>query len=224
MCIYLYKKTHNQTGLKYLGKTTAKDPYKYKGSGDYWIPHIKKYGYDVTTEIIKECQTTDEIKHWGLYYSELWNIVDERDENGKKTWANLKPEAGDGNDSETATAINLSRVASGTHPFLGGEVARSAQLKLVETGKHHFLGGGHVRKQLREGRHPWQGPENNLMRVQNGTNPFVGGDINKKMLENGTHSSQHKWTCPYCGKHGAGKGVYTRFHGAACKHYPNVSS
>ena len=95
MIIYLYKKTHNITGLKYLGKTTQ-DPFKYKGSGDYWIPHTNKHGYDVTTEIVKECQTSEEIKHWGLYYSELWNIVDERDENGKKTWANLKPEAGDG--------------------------------------------------------------------------------------------------------------------------------
>jgi len=33
MTIYLYKKTHNQTGFKYLGKTNSKDPHKYKGSG-----------------------------------------------------------------------------------------------------------------------------------------------------------------------------------------------
>ena len=37
--IYLYKKTHNKTGLKYLGKTISKDPYTYSGSGVYWTRH-----------------------------------------------------------------------------------------------------------------------------------------------------------------------------------------
>lgn len=36
MTIYLYVKRHNATGLRYLGKTTAKDPYRYKGSGVEW--------------------------------------------------------------------------------------------------------------------------------------------------------------------------------------------
>lgn len=90
MTIYLYVKTHNKTGLKYLGKTTAKDPHKYKGSGTYWISHIKKHGYDVTTSIIQECSSSDEIMNWGLFYSNLWDVV-KSDE-----WANLKPELGDG--------------------------------------------------------------------------------------------------------------------------------
>jgi len=34
MTIYLYKKTHNVTGLQYLGKTT-RNPFTYKGSGVY---------------------------------------------------------------------------------------------------------------------------------------------------------------------------------------------
>jgi hypothetical protein len=90
MCIYLYKKTHNKTGLQYLGKTTSKNPQTYKGSGTRWKNHINHHGYDVTTEILKECQTNEEVRYWGRYYSERWNIVD--DEN----WANLKPEEGDG--------------------------------------------------------------------------------------------------------------------------------
>lgn len=61
MTIYLYKKTHNKTGLQYLGKTKSKDPHKYKGSGVYWTSHIKKHGYDVTTEILRECSTMEEI-------------------------------------------------------------------------------------------------------------------------------------------------------------------
>jgi hypothetical protein len=87
--IYLYKKTHNKTGLQYLGKTTQ-DPFKYKGSGKRWGNHINKHGYDVTTEILKECSTNEEVKEWGIHYSNLWNIVDSRE------WANLKPEYGDG--------------------------------------------------------------------------------------------------------------------------------
>ena len=43
MIIYLYKKTHQVTGLKYLGKTT-KDPYTYLGSGLEWKSHLKEFG------------------------------------------------------------------------------------------------------------------------------------------------------------------------------------
>lgn len=88
MTIYLYKKTHNVTGLKYLGKTVSKDPYSYTGSGIVWTRHLNKHGYDVTTEILRECQTEEELVTWGRYYSNLWNIVE------SKEWANLKEEAG----------------------------------------------------------------------------------------------------------------------------------
>lgn len=89
MTIYLLKKTHSVTGLNYLCKTTQ-NPLKYRGSGKYWKLHLQKHGNDHITEILKECSTNDEVKHWGLYYSNLWDVV-ESDE-----WANLKPEDGDG--------------------------------------------------------------------------------------------------------------------------------
>jgi hypothetical protein len=41
---YLYIKQHSITGLKYFGKTTKSNPYKYNGSGKYWIRHINKNG------------------------------------------------------------------------------------------------------------------------------------------------------------------------------------
>ena len=47
---YLYLKTHNKTGLKYLGYT-KNDPMKYKGSGKYWSNHIKIHGNDVLSLI-----------------------------------------------------------------------------------------------------------------------------------------------------------------------------
>ena len=90
MTIYLYVKIHNITGLKYLGKTSNTNPTKYKGSGTVWIRHLKKYGSDVSTTILRECKDNKEVKYWGKYYSTLWNVVDD------PGWANLKPEEGDG--------------------------------------------------------------------------------------------------------------------------------
>lgn len=89
MIIYLYLKTHNKTGLKYLGKTTQ-NPYKYPGSGLYWSKHLNIHGNNVTTEILKECATNEEIKYWGEYYSEMWNVVN------SDLFANLKIESGSG--------------------------------------------------------------------------------------------------------------------------------
>lgn len=90
MTIYLYKKTHSKTGLQYLGKTVFNDPHKYQGSGKRWMHHINKHGYDVKTEILRECTTNDEVKEWGQYFSKLWNIVESED------WANIREESGDG--------------------------------------------------------------------------------------------------------------------------------
>ena len=87
--IYLYLKTHNKTGLKYLGKT-VQDPYVYQGSGKIWKYHIKKHGYDVTTEILLETNDEVELRDIGMYYSDMWNIVE------SPAFANLKSEEGDG--------------------------------------------------------------------------------------------------------------------------------
>jgi len=207
MTIYLYKKTHNQTGLKYLGKTTQ-DPHKYKGSGDYWIPHIKKHGYDVTTEIIKECQSKEEFKKWGVYYSELWNIVDERDENGKKTWANLKPESGDGDDPDTASIKSRLRVANGTHNWLDGAKTSKRNTERVAQGVHPF-----------QKRH--DGTSLATDRVADGTHNWLNSDAQREkmlnQLKSGTHSSQIKKTCEHCGKI-ISTNMYSMWHGDKCKY------
>lgn len=89
MTIYLYKKTHKVTGLQYLGKT-VRDPFKYNGSGIKWCSHLRKHGYFIETEILRECSSIEELKEWGRYYSNLWNVVE------SSAWANLKPEEGQG--------------------------------------------------------------------------------------------------------------------------------
>lgn len=90
MKYFLYIKTHTETNMKYLGYTSSKNPHSYKGSGKYWIRHIEKYGNKTTTEILLETENLQEIKEKGLYYSNLWDIVDSEE------WANLKPETGQG--------------------------------------------------------------------------------------------------------------------------------
>ena len=87
--IYLYKKTHNETGLQYLGKT-IRDPYKYHGSGLYWKRHIKEHGNDVTTEVLFQTEDKEEFKKVAIEYSNKLDIVD------SKEWANFREETGHG--------------------------------------------------------------------------------------------------------------------------------
>lgn len=86
---HLYVKTHNATCLKYLGQT-SQDPIIYKGSGKYWLQHIKKHGYDVSTEILLSTNDKSELIEAGEAYSKKFNVVD------SKEWANLIEEKGPG--------------------------------------------------------------------------------------------------------------------------------
>jgi hypothetical protein len=87
---YLYIKTHNKTGLKYLGKTTAKNPHEYLGSGIDWKIHLKEHGRNFTTEILRECSSNEELAQYGRFYSNLWNVAKSPE------WANRIPETGGG--------------------------------------------------------------------------------------------------------------------------------
>jgi hypothetical protein len=86
---YLYIKQHSITGLKYLGKTTKKDPNKYNGSGKYWTPHRNKHGVE-HIETLWYCLFTeeDELVKFALMVSALWDIVNSTE------WANLITENG----------------------------------------------------------------------------------------------------------------------------------
>ena len=86
---YLYLKTHNVTGLKYLGQT-KNDPHTYKGSGKYWVSHINKHGNDVTTAILLETEDPKELSESGISYSLKWNVVESEE------FANLIAERGQG--------------------------------------------------------------------------------------------------------------------------------
>ena len=79
------------TGLHYLCKTSGKkDPYLYKGSGVRWLNNIKKHNSRIITCVIGTYNTKEELIEAGLYYSRLYNVVEDY------TWANLTEEKGDG--------------------------------------------------------------------------------------------------------------------------------
>lgn len=89
MTIYLYVKTHKITGLKYLGQTT-KDPFKYKGSGKYWLRHLKTHGNIVDTEVLGVFENKEELRKVSILFSLQENIAQ------SDKWANFMPESGDG--------------------------------------------------------------------------------------------------------------------------------
>ena len=99
MTIYLYVKQHSVTRLKYFGKTTKQNPFKYNGSGKYWLEHIKKHGKNqVKTLEIWGFDDQELCTEFALKFSEDNNIVNDKNEQGKKIWANLRLENGvDGN-------------------------------------------------------------------------------------------------------------------------------
>lgn len=96
---FLYVKIHNRTGLKYFGKTIRKNPVKYKGSGTYWMRHLIEHGNDVTTILLNKGQPYEDestMKHVAVCFSKKHNIVKALDVNGRKIWANLVDEQGEG--------------------------------------------------------------------------------------------------------------------------------
>ncbi len=77
--------------MKYLGVTSKQDPYEYMGSGIVWMRHLKKHkftSFDIATDILLETDDENILQFWGMYYSKIWNIVDDEE------WANLIPESG----------------------------------------------------------------------------------------------------------------------------------
>lgn len=99
---YLMVKEIEQTGMKYLCKRKAdqNDPtahIRYKGSGVLWRRMLKKHPeYTIKTTVLG-LYTKDDLKKTGMFYSELYNVVDSGE------WANLIAECGDGGDTSNTS-------------------------------------------------------------------------------------------------------------------------
>ncbi len=206
--IYLYLKTHNITGLKYLGKTKCKDPHKYQGSGKLWKRHIKKHGYNVTTEILFESDDPDKIKEKGLYYSNLYDVVSSND------FANLKEESGDGGWEHCN--LNLS-VLEGrrkrmleNNPFIGKKHTEESKVKIRDKRKLQVIGKRkeETKEKIKKSLIGHEVSDNTKKKI---SEKLIG----KKQL----HSKKRANTivcCPHCDKEGK-KIIMYRWHFDNCK-------
>jgi len=95
---YLMIKEIEQTGMKYLCKrkfnpADENDHLNYKGSGVLWRRILKAHPeYTIKTTVLG-LFSKEQLKIQGLYYSELYNIVED------SQWANFINEVGDGGDT-----------------------------------------------------------------------------------------------------------------------------
>lgn len=96
---YLMLKQHKETGLKYLcfHKGSRESCFTYKGSGLYWLRHLKKHGKNISTIILKESYNKEEISKEGIMYSAMWNVVE------SKEFANLIIENAESDPSKLQT-------------------------------------------------------------------------------------------------------------------------
>lgn len=226
MNIYsLYIKTHNKTGLKYLGQT-KNNPLLYKGSGSDWRKHIAQYGSDVRTEIIFQSANKTELTQLGRFYSKLWNITEAMDDFGNKIWANRIPETGGGggntagtvrywpSEKQTQQGVNTKR-KNGNIKNAGSVAARekakntmlsrygtlktgdeSSRKKMWDTKRKNGTDKGYKKKKTAKSENAWN------IRRQNGTN---------------TWTITEKIQCPHCGKIGAKSGAMQQWHMDNCK-------
>lgn len=116
-------------------------------------------------------------------------------------------------------------VKNGTHPWLGGEVARNQQKKLVEKKIHHLQkdSPNNVNKS-------WScnfcgkigttngGKSNHLKFCKN--NPNRSKSPNQGVVT----SHSHKWTCSLCGKMGSNSGNYTQHRRSCLKKMENKNA
>jgi len=206
---YLYLKTHNTSGLKYLGQT-RRDPFEYKGSGKHWQRHIKKHGYDVSTIVLYETPFIEEIRELGVYYSDLWNIVE-------SSWfANLIPETGDGanHTKETLRRIGITKI--GNTNMLGKKHSDETKAKMRTAKLGKTFSDEHKRKMSeshlgKTGQTHTEESKKKMSEVKIGKT--FSDEHKRKMSE--SHKNREKIACPHCGKI-CGKPQIVQWHGDNC--------
>ncbi len=169
-----YIKTHSVTKLNYFGTHRGKqgdvmECHRYKGSGTWWINHIKKHGYsDVYTQVVAEFDTDDieAIIEYGMKFSKEKGIVE------SKEWANLMDENG------------LGGWTTGTEPWNKGLVgAQESWCKGLtkETSSSVRKMGESLSKHLKE--NPRTGSKNPNFGNTGSKNPLTGTKATEKRKE-----------------------------------------
>jgi NUMOD3 motif len=210
---YLYIKIHNKTGLKYFGKTSVKDPYKYAGSGVYWKKHIRKHGFDISTEIIGYYIDEEECRNDAIRFSEENDIV-ESDE-----WANLKEESLDGgwdfvHENKLHYGFSGKKHSNETKQIISSKITgkKHSEKTKEKISKNNFskrdpdLQKNHAKKAALKS-------HKNTRTIHQ----FIKDKTSKTLVE--MWSSKKQTSCPHCGKSGLENSVgMNRWHFNNCKY------
>lgn len=200
----LYLKEHNVTGMKYLGYTTRHDYDVYKGSGAYWVKHINKHGYDVSTTLLGSFDNMEDLKKAGTKYSNEFDVVE------SKEFANLKTEEGVSGSYGEETRKKMSEAAKKR----GAPATAWTSEQMSEMNKLNWQ-DEEVRKKRSEGiskalKGKKRGPRSKEFK-EHMSNVLSGRSYGKGIK----HNLKEK-TCPHCGKVGKGPNM-TRYHFDKCK-------
>ena len=127
---WLYIKRHSKTGLLYFGKTINADPFYYKGSGTYWLRHLKVHGRrHVETLWCERFTDIFDLVEFALFFSEYMDIV------ASPAWANLIPENGL---SAVMTEVTKGKIAT---TLTGRRIPQEVILKRSATLSANILSG-----------------------------------------------------------------------------------
>jgi hypothetical protein len=107
--IHLYIKKCSHCKLLYFGRTEAEDPHKYPGSGIYWKRHLRKHNAVPETLKVRSFKSQSACTKAALAFSKRYDIVNDRNESGKKIWANQVAENGKVEGYEAGTLSKSSR-------------------------------------------------------------------------------------------------------------------
>lgn len=228
---YLYIKQHSITGLLYFGKTTLKDPIKYKGSGTYWINHIKKYGTEhVKTLWIQLFDEKDSCVNYATNFSVRNNIVE------SKKWANQVIEDGLGNGTPGRICSKETREKiskSNTGKKYSNEINQKKALKGERNGMFNVRRFGadspHYNKPHTEKAKLLisEAAKNRKKICCPHCNKTVDIANGKKYHFDKCKSNPNSTTeiicCPYCDIKSSNKGNMNRYHFDNCKNYFSLS-
>lgn len=205
----LYIKQHSVTGLKYFGKTTKKDPVKYKGSGTDWILHLKEYGSDhiITTIVFGPCTDPIAVSKFAIDFSIKNNIV-KSDE-----YANCKIENGlDGAPPGPNGRKGIPSPLKGRPSPLKGKPGKPHSTEANQKKSERMTGKPTGKKGIPNGRKGIPSPMKGIPSGRKGKPTKKKGNPSGKQQNPGP-----KVECPHCGLVGGNKGSMTRHHFDNCK-------
>lgn len=200
--IYLYVKKCSHCDKKYFGKTYAKDPYSYSGSGLHWRRHLKYHKASFETLQIWKFTSQSEATEFALLYSSENNIATSLD------WFNLREEnALDGNPKGNVP-VNKgkpSKLKGMTYEEIYGDAALELRNKRSKSNKKRGARSEETKQKISRTRKD---------RIASKEIEIVLPPLRPQNLQ----KANEKIMCPHCSKVGS-RANMIRWHFSKCKHF-----